>query len=319
MSDKKVIAIVGATGSQAGGLVQAILDDPQGGFAVRAITRKPDGEKARALAARGAEVVAADIDDVESITRAFQGAYGAFCVTNFWEHFSPEKEQEQAHNLAEAAKRAGLKHVVWSTLEDTREDVPLSDERMPTLQGKYKVPHFDAKGASDRFFRELGVPTTFFRVSFYWDNMVGFGMGPKRGEDGTLSMVLPMGDKKLSGIAAEDIGRTAYGIFKRPELIGQVVGVAGDERTGEEMAAELGKVLGEPVRYVAVSPADYRGFGFPGAEDLGNMFQYYQEFEKELAETRALGRSRELYPQLQDFSQWASKNAKRIPIEPAAG
>ena len=318
MSAKKIIAVIGATGSQAGGLVQAILDDPQGGFTARAITRKPESEKARALAARGAEIVAADIDDVDSITRAFQGAYGAFCVTNFWEHFSPEKEQQQAHNLADAAKRAGLKHVIWSTLEDTREDVPLSDDRMPTLQGNYKVPHFDAKGASDRFFRELGVPTTFFRASFYWDNFVAFGMGPKRGADGKLDLVLPMGDKKLGGIAAQDIGRCAYGVFKRPELIGQTIGVAGDERTGQEMAAELGKALGEPVRYVAVTPETYRGFGFPGAEDLGNMFQYYQEYERELSAVRDVKRSRELYPQLQNFSQWASKNAKRIPIEPPA-
>src|SRR4051794_16754314 len=100
MPNKKVIAVIGSTGAQGGGLCNAILNDAAGGFACRAITRKPSGEKAQALAARGAEVVAADLDDVESLKRAFAGAYGAYCVTNFWEHFSAEKEKAQAKNLA---------------------------------------------------------------------------------------------------------------------------------------------------------------------------------------------------------------------------
>ena len=315
---KKIIAVVGATGAQGGGLARAILSDPNSEFAVRAVTRKPESEKAHALAALGAEVVAADLNDVDSLVRAFEGAYGAFCVTNYWELFSPERERQQAHNLATAAKRANLQHVIWSTLEDTRKDVPLDDDRMPTLMGKYKVPHFDAKGEADADFVELGVPTTFLRASFYWENFVYFGMNPKRGEDGILQLVMPMGDKKLSGIAAVDIGKCAYGIFKRgPELVGQVIGVAGDELTGEQIAAALGSALGEPVRYVNVSPATYRSFGFPGADDLCNMFQYYQEFEAELAATRSVARSRELNPELQDFTQWVTQNAALIPIEAA--
>jgi len=120
MADKKVIAVVGSTGAQGGGLARAILDDPNGGFACRAITRDPNKPQAKALAAKGAEVVKADIDDVDGLKKAFAGAYGAYCVTNFWEHYSGEKEKAQARNLAEAAKAAGLKHVIWSTLEDTR-------------------------------------------------------------------------------------------------------------------------------------------------------------------------------------------------------
>ena len=118
MSDRKIIAVVGATGAQGGGLVRAILDDPEGRFAVRALTRNPDSDKAKSLSAAGAEVVAADLDDEASLVEALDGAYGAFFVTNFWEHFSPEKETGQAANLARAAKKAGLKHVIWSTLED---------------------------------------------------------------------------------------------------------------------------------------------------------------------------------------------------------
>src|SRR5205085_8195221 len=108
--------------------------------------------QARALAAMGIEVVAGDADDPTGLDRAFAGAYGAYCVTNFWEHLSAERETAQAANMARATRRAGLQHVVWSTLEDTRKRVPLDDARLPTLQGKYKVPHFDGKGAADEVF-----------------------------------------------------------------------------------------------------------------------------------------------------------------------
>ena len=115
---------------------------------------------------------------------AFEGADAAFCVTNYWEHLSPEREIAQARALAEAARSAGVTHAVWSTLEDTRRWVPLDDQRMPTLMGKYKVPHFDTKGEADNFFRELGVPTTFLLTSFYWENFIYFGLGPKAAADG---------------------------------------------------------------------------------------------------------------------------------------
>ena len=105
----------------------------------------------------------------------------------------------QAGNMAQAAKAAGVQHVIWSTLEDTRDFVPLDDDRMPTLQGKYKVPHFDAKGEADHVFTDAGVPTTFLLTSFYWENFIYFGMGPKRGEDGKLALTFPMGDAKLPG------------------------------------------------------------------------------------------------------------------------
>ena len=311
---KKIIAVTGATGAQGGGLVRAILADPRGEFAVRAITRKPTGDAARALAQQGVEVVAADLDDPASVEKAFAGAYGAFCVTNFWEHFSPEKELAQADALAHAAKAAGVRHAVWSTLDDTRKRVPLADPRMPTLKDKYKVPHFDAKGEADHFFSDLGVPTTYLLTSFYWDNLIGFGMGPKKGADGKLAFVLPMADKKLPGIAAEDIGKCAFGVFSRPDLIGKTVGIAGEHLTGEQMAAALGRALGQPVAYAYVPPEVYRTFGFPGADDLGNMFQYKRDFEAEFCGARDLAFSRSLNPQLQTFAAWLEKNAARIPI-----
>ena len=313
---KDIIAVAGATGAQGGGLVRAILNDPDSRFAVRALTRDPSSDKAKVLAAAGAEVVAADVDDVESLKQAFDGAYGAYCVTFFWEHFSPDKEQAQARNMATAAKATGLKHVIWSTLEDTRKWIPLDDDRMPTLMERYKVPHFDAKGESDAIFTELGVPTTFLLTSFYWENFIYFGMGPKPGPDGKLAITLPMGDQRLSAMAAEDIGKCAYGIFKAgSEFIGQTVAIAGEHLTGAEMAEAMGRAIGQDVGYNAVSPEAYRGFGFPGAEDLGNMFQFYHDFGDYFVGIRDLDKARALNPELQTFDEWLAANGSRIPLE----
>jgi len=316
MADRKIIAVTGATGAQGGGLVRAILADPTGGFAVRAITRDAGSDKAKELARLGAEVVAADIDDPAALARALQGAYGAYFVTFYWAHFSPEKEVAEAQHMAQAAKAVGLRHAIWSTLEDTRRWIPLSDDRMPTLMGKYKVPHFDAKGESNHFFTDAGVPTTFLLTSFYWDNLIHFGMGPKKGPDGRLAFTLPMADKPLSGIAAEDIGKCAYGIFRKgSDYVGKTVGIAGDNLTGAQMAAALTKALGREVQYNAVTPAVYRGFGFPGADDLGNMFQFYADFAEYFCGVRNPDEARALNPALQSFADWLAGNASRIPLE----
>ena len=316
MPDKKVIAVVGATGAQGGGLVYAILNDPDAGFTARAVTRKVDSDKAKSLSAKGAEVVQADLDDVESLKRAFKGAYGAYCVTNYWEHLSPEKEMAQAKNLANAAKAAGVSHVIWSTLEDTRNWIPLTNDSMPTLMGKYKVPHFDSKGASDKFFKEAGVPATFMMASFYWDNFIYFGMGPQKGPDGRLAITFPLGDKKLAGISVDDIGKCAYGIFKSGDkYIGKTIGIAGEHLTGSEMAEKISRALGKEVHYNSVPPEVYRGFGFPGAEDVGNMFQFHRDFQKDHLEMRDVERSRSLNPELKNFDQWLSENKSKFSIE----
>jgi uncharacterized protein YbjT (DUF2867 family) len=316
MADKKIIAVIGATGAQGGGLVRAIHADPNSPFRARAITRNPGSDAAKALAKLGAEVVDGDVDDAASIERAFTGAHGAFCVTFFWAHLSAEKEMAEARLMAEAARKTKVAHLIWSTLEDTRKWVPLGDTRMPTLLGKYKVPHFDAKGEADQFFIKAGVPTTFYYASFYWENFIHFGSGPKPGPDGKLLLTLPMGDKKLPGIGAEDIGRCAYGIFQGgKEFIGKRIGVASDQLTGAELSAKLSAAIGKLVTYNPVSPDVYRSFGFPGADEVGNMFQFYRDFEADVCGLRDPGRSRALNPALQSFDQWLKDNAKRIPLE----
>jgi uncharacterized protein YbjT (DUF2867 family) len=311
MADKKIIAVLGSTGAQGGGLCRAILADPSGGFACRAVTRDPSKDKAKALADRGAEVVAADLDDVESLKKAFAGAHGVFVVTNFWEHFSGEKEKAQAKNAADAAKAAGVKHVVWSTLEDTRKLLPAGDTRMPMLQEKYRVPHFDAKAEADAYF--AGAPTTKLLASFYWDNFYMFGLGPKKQDDGTYGWTLPMGNAKLAGISADDIGPVAYGIFKAgDQYVGKTVGIMGEALTGDEMCRKIASAYGlQSVKYNAVEPDAFRGFGFPGADELGNMFQIYRDFEREVLGARSVEEARRLHSGLKSFEQFlsAQKNA----------
>jgi uncharacterized protein YbjT (DUF2867 family) len=312
MADKKIIAVVGSTGAQGGGLCRAILADPSGGFACRAITRDPSKDKAKALTSKGAEAVQADIDDVESLKKAFAGAYGVYGVTNFWEHFSAEKEKAQAKNIAEAAKAAGVKHIVWSTLEDTRKLMAADDKRMPILQEKYRVPHFDAKAEANAAF--TGLPVTFLVTSFYWDNLYMFGLAPKKGDDGTYSWTFPMGNAKLAGIAAEDIGKTAYGIFKAgQEYVGKTVGIAGGTLTIEEMGKTLSEVLAiGTVTYNAVDADTYRGFGFPGADEMGNMFQVYRDFEQEVLGARSVELARKLNPALETFKQFVTRQKQAI-------
>jgi uncharacterized protein YbjT (DUF2867 family) len=315
MSEQKIIAVVGATGAQGGGLVRAIAAHPDGGFTARALTRDPSSEAAQALAGLpNVEVVQADADDEASLERAFAGCHGAFCVTFFWVDFSPAHEMAQARNMAAAAKAAGVRHVVWSTLEDTRRFV--TDDRMPNLQEVYKVPHFDGKEEADAAFREAGVPTTFLRTAFYWENFIYFGLGPTRGEDGTLAMSFPMGTAKLPAIAAEDIGKTAYGIFAAGEdLVGETISIAGEHLSGHELAAKLGRALGEEVQFVDVDPDVYRSYGFPGADELGNMFQFKRDFESDYVGARDIGYARTLNPELQDFDAWLAANASKIPLE----
>lgn len=310
---KKIISVIGATGAQGGGLARAILAEPGGEFGLRAVTRNPDSAAARALAAAGAELVTADLDDVGSLQRAFDGAHGAFCVTNYWEHLSPDKEIQQAYNLAQACTTSDVAHVIWSTLEDTRLRVPLADSRMPTLHGRFKVPHFDTKGESSAFFDQTR--TTFLLTAFYWENLIYFGMGPKPNEAGTLSLVLPMADKKLPCIAAEDIGKCAFGVFKRgAAALGKHIGIAGEHLTGAQMAAGLARALERPVAYQHVPPSVYRSFGFPGADDLGNMFQYKAEFEREYCGARSVTESRALNPELLTFAAWLAKYKAKIPL-----
>lgn len=316
MTEKKIIAVIGATGAQGGGLAHAILSDPQSEFSVRAITRNVNSDKAKALAKLGAELVTADLDDVESLKKAFEGAYGVYAMTNFWEHNSAAREIAQAKNLADAAEAAGVNHIIWSSLEDTRNWIPLDDNRMPTLQGKYKVPHFDAKGESEKFFQRPGLNATILRTSFFWDNFLYPGLKPQKGPDGKYAITLPMGNKRLPGIASGDIGKCAYGIFKGGEKYkGKTIGIAGGFLTGAKMAESLSRAAGKEITYNDIPVDVFRSFGFPGADEMGNMFQFKHDFEADYVGGRDLNLSKSLNPALQSFDDWVELNKAKISLE----
>ncbi|OBJ63133.1 NmrA/HSCARG family protein [Mycobacterium asiaticum] len=320
MTSKKLIAVVGATGSQGGGLVKAILDDPHGRFGVRALTRNPQSSAARDWANAGAEVVAADLDDGASLRSAFEGAHGAFIVTNYWAPLSAEdegaqtradRELAQADTAALAAKQAGVEHLIWSTLEDTR-DYFGDDDRVPTVDERFKVPHFDAKAEADEFFREYDVPTTFLRTTLFFEGFTD-AFAPVRGDDGRLRLTLPMADQRLSGIAVGDIGKTALQIFARGgTYLGQTLSIAGDHLTGQEYASALSEVLGETVSYEPPSWDEFRTQGFPGAVEMGNMFQYYAENSARFVGDRDLAQVREINPELQSFRDWLALHRNEI-------
>ena len=217
MTEKKIIA--GATGAQGGGLVRAIVADRAGPFAARALTRNADSGRARELASQGVEVIEADLDEETSLRKAFDGAYGAYVVTNFWAQRTPEQERartraqmelDQAAAAARAAKDAELRHVVWSTLDDTRPHFARLGIDVPDALGSYKVPHFDAKGEANAFFTALGVPTTFLQTTLYYEGFLQ-GQGPHRSGDRELVLSIPMADKKMALISGEDIGKTRAG------------------------------------------------------------------------------------------------------------
>lgn len=318
----KIIAVAGSTGAQGGGLVRAILADPAREFEVRALTRDPDSARSRELVAAGAEVVAADLDDEASLRAAFDGAHGAYVVTNYFAERGPEEvaartaadmELDQAGNAARAARDAGVPHVIWSTLDDTRPHFGESG-RVPMLDdGRYAVPHFDAKSEADDLFRESGAPTTYLRSTFYYESLAG-PLAPTRDTDGGLVLTLPMGDRRIAAIAADDIGRTALGIFHRgpQEYAGRTVSIAGEHLTGEEIASAIADVVGEPVRYEPLGWDDFRALGFPGAVEFGNMFQFYAENSEQYTAARDLALVRELNPRLQTLRGWLDAHRSEL-------
>lgn len=160
-----------------------------------------------------------------------------------------------------------------------------------------------------------GAPVSYLAVSFYWENLIHFGMGPARAADGRLKFTLPLGDLALAGIGAEDVGPAAYGLFKQGEAaVGKWVGIAGEQLTGVEMASAMKKQLARDITYDPLSFDAYRNLATAGADDLGNMFQYYFEFNREVNGARDVEATRVLHPGLMSFGAWLERHGKRIPI-----
>jgi uncharacterized protein YbjT (DUF2867 family) len=317
VTEKTTIAVVGGTGNQGGGLVRAILDDPDGRFAARVLTRDPDSPKAQELAARGVELVRADLDDEASLRAAFDGAYGAFVYTNYYEQRTPELEAgrsrvqielDQAQNAARAALSARLRHVVWSTLEDTRPHFAHLGSDAPDLGDGYRVPHFDAKGSANAYFTALGVPTTFLETTFFFEAFLG-PRKPRRGSDGKRALTLPMGDSVMAMVSSEDIGRTAYGIFEAgARFIGATVSMAAVHLSGEQLAEIFTKRLGEEVVFRPVSRDETRKANHESA----NMYQFYDEAAEMFLAKRDPEAIRALNPRLTSLEDWIAAHRDQL-------
>jgi len=287
---KKIILVIGATGAQGGSVARHLL--ARGEFALRALTRNTESESAQKLRELGAEVVTGTLDDRASLRAALKDVYGVFGVTNYWEHF--EKELEQGRNLINAVAGASVEHFVFSSLPSVKKP----------SNGELSSPHFDQKHELEEYAKSLGIPATFVHVAFYYDNFLGF-LPPQKGEDGAYHFGFPQGETPLAGVAAEDIGGVVAAIFARPaEYIGKTVGIVGEDLRGAEYAEVMSRVTGKNVQYNFIPREVFAAFGFPGAEDLADMFDFNRRFIPSRAAD--VEQSRVLYPGMQTFEQWAT-------------
>ncbi|XP_074014329.1 nmrA-like family domain-containing protein 1 [Numenius arquata] len=292
MAGKKLIVVFGATGAQGGSVARALLED--GTFKVRAVTRNPMKKEAEELKQRGAEVVKADQDDEPSLELALEGAYGAFVVTNFWEHCSKEKEIVQGKRLADLSKRLGLRHVVYSGLENVKQ----------LTGGRLEVLHFDGKGEVEEYFRKVSVPITSIRLPFYFENFLSIFKPQKAPQGDSYVLALPMGDTPMDGMAVEDMGPVVVSLLKSPkEYVGRVIGLSTGKLTEAEYAAVLSQQTGKTVKASKISPEDYEKRGSPGAKEMAAMFRFYA-----MKPDRDVDLTMKLNPKARTFSQWVADN-----------
>lgn len=293
------------TGAQGGSVARALLVK---GAKVRGLTRNASSDKAKALDSR-IEVVQCDMDSVDDLKRALDGAHGVYLVTNFWEHFDANKEVEQVKRVAEIAKECGVKHLVFSTLEDT------SAIDAPVVKDGFKTPHFDGKAIASAFLKENFDGATQFYTSFYYENFIYFGMAPKLNgaEDGVYRFGFPMGDKALPMMAIEDCGKAGAAALLDDSTKGKSVGIASCHMTGPEMAKAFAALTGKKVEYVPMTRDQYAGLGFPGCEDLANMFKFKHDYNEEFCALRDVKASEKLVGgPLKSFESWLQDNKDAI-------
>jgi uncharacterized protein YbjT (DUF2867 family) len=288
----RTILVTGATGAQGGSVARHLLAD--GGWKIRAFTRKPDSDAARALANAGAEVVEGDLADRGSIVRGLDGCEGLYGVTSFWEHF--EHEAEHGRNIVDAAAEAGTPDIIIHSLPDIS---ALTD-------GELSVPHFDLKAQVERYARARLPQAAYLHIAFYYDNFTSF-FPPRRQDDGTYVCGFPQGDTSLAGVAAEDVGGVVLGMLADLDRFrGDVAWAVGDDLPMTRYAEIMSDVLDLPVVYQHIPRETFAAFGFPGADDLAQMFDFYRRFVP--SRKPEIEQSRELFPAIQDFETWARRH-----------
>ncbi|KAM3916758.1 nmrA-like family domain-containing protein 1 isoform 2-T2 [Leptodactylus fuscus] len=292
MAEKKVFVVFGATGAQGGSVAAALLED--GTYEVRAVTRDTSKRESVKLKEAGAEVVYGDLDEKKSLEAALAGAYGAFVVTNYWEHFNKEKEITQGKLIADLCKRLALQIVVYTGLENIKK----------MTGGKLDVAHFDGKGEVEEYFRKIGVPMTSVRIPSYFENFLTF-FRPQKNKDGDgYSLVLPMGDVPLDSLCVQDLGGVVVSLLKSPsQYTGKDIGLSAEKLTVAEYAAIMSRVLGKDIRDAKITPEEYEKLDFPGAGELANMFRFnLMRLQRDVALTFKLN------PKAKRLEQWLKEN-----------
>jgi len=295
MADKKkIILVTGATGSQGGSVVDALLKDKDGGWEIRALSRNPDNEKAKALAKKGVSVIKGDYSDEKALREGLKGAYAFFAMTNFWDPASMGKEVELGKKMVDIAKEAGVHHFIWSSLADVAK----------ISKNKYHVPHFTDKATVEQYAISKGLHSTFIAPAFYFQNFVGF-FPPKKDDKGVW--VFTVGVKETSYLTAydvEDTGGATLAALKHPnEWKNKFIPLAGSHMHPQEYVSVFSKVTGLPAKYNYVSPEDWAKFPFPGAKEMAEMFGYFNEFTY-FGGTHDLSLGKKAFPQLKSFEEW---------------
>ncbi|XP_078083848.1 nmrA-like family domain-containing protein 1, partial [Mustelus asterias] len=283
--------VFGASGNQGGSVAKALLKD--GTFKVRAITRNPRKQEAKELKGLGAEIVKADLDNEKSLFDALKNVYGVFLVTNYWECMDIDREVQQGKRVADISNHLGVKHIVFSGLENVRK----------LTNGKLDVPHFDGKGQIEDYFRELGAPMTSVRMPDYFENFLDV-LRPVKSDKGYYVLDIPMGGVPMDGMSVKDLGGVVLAILKSPEnFIGKEIGLSTDKLTIEEYADVMSRHTGKIIRDSKMSIKDFEELNFPGAQELAKMFQFYMNQPDRNKDLTLM-----LNPEAQSFEEWMSRN-----------
>jgi uncharacterized protein YbjT (DUF2867 family) len=274
----QTILVTGATGKQGGAAVRHLIAK---GFRVRALSRDPSKPAARELAELGIDVIQGDLDDRRSLDRAINGVHGAFSVGSFWEH-GPEGEVRQGKAVADAAKAAGLKHLIYTSVDGA--------ERATGLD------HFESKWKVEQHIAEIGVPATILRPVFFMENFLTAVRPTLEGDK--LTLALPMKpEKSLQLVAVSDIGAIAAIAFERPDAyVGKAIGIAGDELSMPQVAAAMQRFLGRTVEFNEIPLDAARS----ASRDMGDMFAWLNE----RGYTVDIPALREIFPALLRFDTW---------------
>lgn len=285
----KIVTVFGATGAQGGSVVRALTGSE---YKVRAVTRNTGSDNAKKLADQGHEVISANLDDVDSLKLAFEGAHGAFVVTNYWEHMDGAKDKQQGINAVDAAKAVGMNHFIYSGLEDVKAAI-----------GK-DCHHFDSKGHVEAYLKQSGLPFTSTRMSFYMENLFMM-LSPQKTDKGEFMLGIPMEGVPMDLVAVSDVGECIHQILnKREQYLGKCVGLSGDKITIDEAAKTLSKKLGVPMIAAPITTEFFATLPFPGAEENAVMFEFYIKGNPE----RDVALTRKLNPAAPTFEQWVEKH-----------